>query len=209
MTRTKDKLLASAETCFLTKGYNATTVDEICQGAGATKGAFFHYFRSKQEAALAAVARHSEQRFESFMRGADRAMEPRQRPLAYLDRMIQLATSTERPACLVAGMTLELSDVEADVRAACAAAFERWSKDLQGLLQPVLRTGPDVPSAAVLADQIIAAFEGALILARARRQPQMIGQTMAMVRAYVEAQCVAPRPRALGIAGAEATAELC
>jgi TetR/AcrR family transcriptional repressor of nem operon len=191
MTRTKDKLLASAETCFLAKGYNATTVDEICQGAGATKGAFFHYFRSKQEAALAAVERHAESRLDAFMRGADRTSDVRQRPLAYLDRMVELATSVERPACLVAALTLEMADVEAGIRSMCLAAFDRWQADLVSLLQPALRMGGEVPDAETLARQIIASFEGALVLARARRDNQVVVETMALVRRAVE-PCLVP-----------------
>lgn len=199
MTRTKDKLLASAETCFLTKGYNATTVDEICQGAGATKGAFFHYFRSKQEAALATVDRHSTQRFDAFLRGADRAADPRDRPLSYIEKMLHSATSVERPACLVASLTLEMSDVEDDVHVAVKAAFERWGNDITRLLQPVLRIGPDVPTAEALSDQVMVTFEGALVLARARRDTTVITRAMDLVKAQVEQYLQPAASRTTGV----------
>ena len=35
------KLLDAAFRVIRTKGYTATTVDDLCRGAGATKGAFF------------------------------------------------------------------------------------------------------------------------------------------------------------------------
>ncbi len=46
---TKEKILEEAQKLMLTKGFNATTVEEICEAAGVTKGSFFHYFESKED----------------------------------------------------------------------------------------------------------------------------------------------------------------
>ena len=54
------------------------------------------------------------------------------------------------------------------------------------LLQPVLRIGPDVPTAEALSDQVMVTFEGALVLARARRDTTVITRAMDMVKAQVE-----------------------
>jgi len=48
----RQKLLDAAISLVREKGYAATTVDQVCERAGLTKGAFFHYFESKD--ALAA-----------------------------------------------------------------------------------------------------------------------------------------------------------
>lgn len=42
-----DALLTAALRLFITQGYHATTVEEIAQSAGLTKGAVYFYFRSK------------------------------------------------------------------------------------------------------------------------------------------------------------------
>ena len=52
---TRGKLLDAALTVIRTKGYTATTVDDICVAAGVTKGSFFHYFKSKEDLALASA----------------------------------------------------------------------------------------------------------------------------------------------------------
>lgn len=46
-------MVASAEALFREKGDFATRVDEVCQAAGATKGAFFHHLSSKEDVARA------------------------------------------------------------------------------------------------------------------------------------------------------------
>lgn len=46
---TKAALLNSAVTLFDTHGYDATSVQQIVEDAGRTKGAFYHYFESKED----------------------------------------------------------------------------------------------------------------------------------------------------------------
>ena len=45
----KTKLLNAALQVIRTKGYAATTVDDICNAAEVTKGSFFHHFKGKEE----------------------------------------------------------------------------------------------------------------------------------------------------------------
>lgn len=44
----RDKLLESAATLFLDKGYEAVSVNDICKHAEVSKGSFYHYFETKQ-----------------------------------------------------------------------------------------------------------------------------------------------------------------
>jgi AcrR family transcriptional regulator len=46
--RTRSKILEAARESFAQKGYDATSVAEICSRAGVTKGGFYHHFPSKQ-----------------------------------------------------------------------------------------------------------------------------------------------------------------
>jgi AcrR family transcriptional regulator len=47
--RTRKQIMDSAVALFCEHGYDATSVAEICSAAGASKGAFYHHFPSKQE----------------------------------------------------------------------------------------------------------------------------------------------------------------
>jgi AcrR family transcriptional regulator len=50
---TRTKILDSAIKLFSTRGFNAASVDDICEEAGISKGAFYHHFESKQALFLA------------------------------------------------------------------------------------------------------------------------------------------------------------
>jgi TetR/AcrR family transcriptional regulator, transcriptional repressor for nem operon len=52
---TKDRILHAVSRGFRSKGYNGVGVDTLAKNAGVTSGAFYGYFRSKEDAFLAAV----------------------------------------------------------------------------------------------------------------------------------------------------------
>ncbi|HRK69481.1 MAG TPA: TetR family transcriptional regulator, partial [Hyphomonas sp.] len=52
---TKLALMQAAFGLVRTKGLAATSVDDICAAAGASKGAFFHHFKSKDDLAAEAA----------------------------------------------------------------------------------------------------------------------------------------------------------
>ncbi len=45
---TRKRILAAALDCFSRKGYDATSLADICTEAGVSKGAFYHHFPTKQ-----------------------------------------------------------------------------------------------------------------------------------------------------------------
>jgi AcrR family transcriptional regulator len=47
--KTRQDLLTAAETCFVTRGFHATSVDEVAERAGYTKGAVYSNFASKED----------------------------------------------------------------------------------------------------------------------------------------------------------------
>jgi AcrR family transcriptional regulator len=50
---TRARILESSIKLFSNRGFNAASVDDICEEAGVSKGAFYHHFESKQTLFLA------------------------------------------------------------------------------------------------------------------------------------------------------------
>jgi AcrR family transcriptional regulator len=50
---TRARILEAAVKQFSIAGYNKSSVDDICEKAGISKGAFYHHFKTKQELFLA------------------------------------------------------------------------------------------------------------------------------------------------------------
>lgn len=59
--RTRARLLEAALTVFAERGFHGTSIEDICQQAGFTRGAFYSNFASKDELFLALFDAHTEQ----------------------------------------------------------------------------------------------------------------------------------------------------
>src|SRR5437773_7970686 len=82
----RQKLIEAALAAIRTKGYAATSVDELCTRAGVTKGAFFHHFDSKKDLAVAAADHWSRTTGEMFAQAPyHQHKDPLKRVLGYLD----------------------------------------------------------------------------------------------------------------------------
>src|SRR6267378_7557597 len=83
---TKRKLVDAGVKLMRAHGFNATTVDEICAAAGVTKGGFFHYFKSKDDLASAAVTRFYDMKAKQFADAPFRNLaDPLERVFGRLD----------------------------------------------------------------------------------------------------------------------------
>jgi AcrR family transcriptional regulator len=59
--QTRERLYGAARTMFLEKGFAATSVEDIVEAAGYTRGAFYSNFRSKQELLTELLRRDAEE----------------------------------------------------------------------------------------------------------------------------------------------------
>ena len=81
---TKDKIVAAAWKLFFDKGYDNTTVDEIIQNCGVSKGAFYHYFKAKDEL-LSSLSYMFDREYEKILVTIDNEMNS-------FDKLIYLTT---------------------------------------------------------------------------------------------------------------------
>jgi AcrR family transcriptional regulator len=88
---TRATLLEAAVALFGQRGFHATTVDQITDRAGVTKGAFYHHFESKEDVLRQIHAEYA----EGMVRGArDVVAEDDQRPVDQLRALIMRAVVT-------------------------------------------------------------------------------------------------------------------
>src|SRR4051812_2705068 len=123
---TKRKLVDAGVQLMRSRGFNATTVDHICAAAGVTKGGFFHYFKSKDDLATAAVVRFHELKETEFAGAPFRKLtDPLDRVFARLD-FAKIASGGERgvtKGCLLGMFAQEMSSTHSELRALCQEKF--------------------------------------------------------------------------------------
>src|SRR6202030_4241512 len=118
---TKTKLLNAALTAIRAKGYTATTVDDICQAAGVTKGPVFHYLQSTEDLAVAAARHWGALTSALFASAPYRALpDPLDRVLAYVDfRKAILQGELPEYTCFAGTTIQEVYDTHPLIREAC------------------------------------------------------------------------------------------
>src|SRR5438105_4436332 len=88
---TREKLLDAAQKLMLAKGFPATTIDEICEAAGFTKGSFFHYFENKEEVGKAVLVRYAARKQQIWQAAPFvKNIDPLRRVYGYLDFAVQM-----------------------------------------------------------------------------------------------------------------------
>ena len=166
----KDKLLEAAQTLMLSKGYPATTVDEICELAHVSKGSFYHAFATKEELGLAVLEAFRARNARLIAQGPQaHVADPVDRAFRLLDHLLDAAGEMWGSGCLLGNFALDLADTHPAIREAVSDAFRGIADGLAEGMAPLAAEGghAGAPSAAELAEHFIVVVEGALILAKA------------------------------------------
>jgi TetR/AcrR family transcriptional repressor of nem operon len=189
-TTSRDKLLEAALSVIRTKGYTATTVDDLCAAAGVTKGAFFHHFKSKEELGVSAANHWSEWTGAMFANAPYHThKDPLDRLLGYIDfRKSLLAGDVPEFTCLVGTMLQEIFESSPAIREASARAIFDHAATLEGDIESAIAAyGIHPPwTAKSLALHTQAVLQGAFILAKTGIGAPAVAESIDHLRHYVE-----------------------
>jgi len=168
----KAKLLGAALALIRTRGYQVTTVDELCAEAGVTKGAFFHHFKSKEELGVAAAEYWSEMTGALFAQAPyHEHADPVERVLGYVAfRKALLQGAVPEFTCLVGTMVQEIYETAPAIREACDRSISGHAATLEADIEAAMRDRGLSPqwTAKSLALHTQAVIQGAFILAKAK-----------------------------------------
>ena len=134
---TKLKIVESAEKLFWHQGHKATSLDEIAKDAGQSKGAFFHYFKSKGDVTRLVLQKYAqEELFAPLEREFAGADDLKPALLGWATYMYEAYTKNQyQGGCLLGNMALELADQDEDLRGEMAAIFLEWENRLVGFIR--------------------------------------------------------------------------
>ncbi|UCH90674.1 MAG: TetR/AcrR family transcriptional regulator [Nitrospirota bacterium] len=184
---TKDLLVQTALHQMLDKGYAGTTVDEICDTAGVSKGSFYHYFDSKEAIGLAAL--------ESFILNAAHLMQqgayqeikdPVERVFGYLAHAETVAKKIWGEGCLLGTFATDLARQHPAIQGKVRTLFDQVENTMTELFLPIASFRTSNPTARELARQYLAMLEGAIVLAKAYGDWKRIPQALKGFGQYVK-----------------------
>lgn len=192
-TATRDKILDSAQALVFEHGFTATTLERVLEKAELTKGAFFHHFASKDDLALALIERYLAGEVVMLDKFTERAetvsRDPLQQVLLIIGFLIE-AIEEESPlidGCLFASYAFELAEFDDATREMTRKGFVLWRKVIGAKIAKAMeKYPPRIPTDPYdLADTMLAAFEGGVVISRMEGDPQVIARKMGEFRNYV------------------------
>jgi len=149
------------------RGYEGISLGDVLARSGAPRGSIYHHFPGgKQELVVEALRRYAagiRRRLTAVAEMGSAVDTVRALVGAMRDG---LRASDYAVGCAVAGVVLDLTPAEADLLLPAADALREWHDVISAAL---VRDGVDRARARRLATVVLAAFEGAIILARAER----------------------------------------
>ena len=190
---TKRKLLDSGVKLMRARGYNATTVDHICGDAGVTKGGFFHYFKSKDDIARAAVAHFYEEKKLSYAEARFRKLaDPLERVFGRLDYVKESVGGASRvtKGCLIGMFAQELAVSNPEIRDVCQSYFTNIVRDFTNdLAEAKAAYAPGArfePKA--LAQLYVSIVQGSLMLSKIAGSNEIFSSNIEQFREYLKSQ---------------------
>lgn len=168
MTDTKTRMTVAAAQLFQRHGYHAVGFRRIVEESGAPRGSIYHHFPGgKEQLAVEAVALSG----AAMLRTIEQVTAEAADVAGMLEGLAEvlagwLETSAFEAGCPVATVALECAPEIDDITAACREVFRGWIGVLRARL---VAEGWGDEEAGDLATTIVAAVEGALLLARVER----------------------------------------
>ncbi|NNU81036.1 TetR/AcrR family transcriptional regulator [Halovulum dunhuangense] len=186
----RTRLLEAARDVIRSRGFAATTIDDLCTAAGVTKGAFFHHFDSKEALGVAAAVHWAETTAAFFAAAPYHDHEdPLDRVLGYVDFRKQIiAGDLAEFTCLVGTMTQEVYGSHPAIRDACAASIFGHAATLEPDIEAAMRARGIAAdwTAASLAAHTQAVLQGAFILAKATGDSAIARDSVDHLGRYIE-----------------------
>jgi AcrR family transcriptional regulator len=181
--KTRQRIVEASAELLAQQGYNATGVKQIVTAAEAPFASLYHFFPGGKEQLGAEAIRTSGAMYEQLI---EAVFDPAPDPvtgvrLFFAGAAAHLEETDFADACPIATVALEVSSVSEQMRLACADVFESW---IQAGAQRFEAAGIAPQRSRELITAMLAALEGAFVLARAARstEPLLVaGQAMAGV----------------------------
>ncbi len=191
---THTKILDTAHALVLQRGFAGTSIEDILVGAGISRGTFFYHFPTKDELARELLVRHAHEDraiTDAFMERAERlARDPLEQLLVFFGLYIEMLEAADNPArgCLFASFSYEAGLFDESTTDLIGEAVAYWRERVGGKIRQAMdrhaiRVDTDADT---LADLAYTVFEGALILARVKRDPSVLARHLLEYRNYLE-----------------------
>jgi len=178
-------MIRTASRLFRRQGYAATSLSEVVETSQAPRGSIYHHFPGgKEELAREAVGLAARGVGRQIRQLSSSTHEPGQLVRLLFSAFSHALEKSEfREGCPLATLALEIVPSHDALSDATHDAMDAWLEELSRAFQ---QQGLKPDAASSLAQVVLSALEGSLILARVRRSTDPLSQTAVWLQRQLE-----------------------
>ena len=179
----KERIIHEALRQFSTKGFMSTSINDILEAVGTSKGGFYNHFKSKEELFFAALSEARKIWREKNLAGLDHCHRPLDKIKKILEnyRERYLVDSEDFPGgCVFVGLAVELNDQQPHLAREVNEGFRRFKAMLKRLLDAEQQTGSlrkDIDTG-VVAETIFSGLLGSCVAYTSDKSRENLGQSV-------------------------------
>ena len=173
MTGTRDRILTATNELFRRYGYNGTSLSQVTTASAAPTGSLYHFFPGgKDDLTLTVITTSGESYRQLFELVATAAPNPAQAVSDFFDAAAQtLEESDYIDPCPIGTIAREVASTNDALRLGADHVFSSW---IDTAAAHFAAHGLRHDRAQELASTIVAALEGGFVLARTRRDAELL-----------------------------------
>ncbi|MDE3038778.1 MAG: TetR/AcrR family transcriptional regulator [Pseudomonadota bacterium] len=178
----RDRLIDSAAVLFHRNGLSSTSLADIAKHADIPIGNVYYYFKTKDELALAAISKRKEQFSNAYALLDEGVADPRQRlieSIGYYDKVRDEYTSYGCPIGKIITDVDVAKDPVGQTAAQVLTEYVGWAERQFSAL------GHDADGRKYAAS-LMAGVQGAIVMAKALRDPQVISDEVKRLTVWLE-----------------------
>jgi AcrR family transcriptional regulator len=191
---TRERILEIAEASVLTKGFAATSIEEVIAEAQITKSGFFYHFKDKNELAREMLRRfvdENDRLFDDvFTRGRQLADDPLQGFLIGLKLLAEVLRDlpSGHPGCLIASVCYQERMFDRIVRELSVQSVNDWNARFFGYLKEIAAVHPmrEPVDLMTLARMLSCIIDGAIIMSKMLKDPLELERQVLAYRTVVK-----------------------
>jgi TetR/AcrR family transcriptional repressor of nem operon len=168
----KDHLLDAGLKVMSTKGYNGTSIQDIVNAANVPKGSFYTYFKSKEDFAIEALEKVTEERMiQNRHLLSDRSIPPQERLKQFFVANIGGCEENLNGGCFIGNMCQEMSESSEAIRLKVRQMLRNSTQAIEDVLEEARLLGgleSQLPSY-MLAEFLFNAWEGTVMRMKASK----------------------------------------
>ena len=174
-----EQVLASALKQFVTRGYDATSIDDIAGDAGLTKGAVYFYFKGKSALLLELLAQSRALYEAIFIRMRESASPAGEQLEMFVEWAARVGAKNNELLLLPILMSLEFQDKDPAVEPVINRFYDQYHEEMERVVRLGQKSGEFDESLAPREEAaVLVAFTDGMLLEWIRRSRRLDGNRL-------------------------------